>query len=463
MQGSVYIPKIVQLHHPSGELYDSYRQFADAHPDANWFQSDAFFRFVALWPEAKPILLVAFRDEALKDPGRRFSKVQDPGQQDFSLRSGQTPNQPQTTQNAERRTHHPTQNPSTSSQSTQNAERKTQNLKGSLLAVVIEDSVPRMLNFFPLAGLYKRFTTRTVVYGGPLLAEGRRLEREMTLKALLGSLHDTAGKQSLFTQFRNFSDLTEYIPLFHAQKYRYHDRLNLLVDTPDKDTAWKNMSATRRRQVRKSLANGAEIIYNPSSAEIDQFYDILKTLYRKKVRKPLPSRTFFHALNPNSAKPKESCELSVESCQLNSQPTTHNSQPTSHNSQPTTHNSQLTSHTTILVQHNNRIIGGIACPILPGKAMYEWYVCGLDREYKPHDIYPSVLATWAAIDYAAENGIPTFDFMGLGKPDEKYGVRDFKARFGGKWVNYGRFSRVNKRVFYAVAEIVYNVKRLIMR
>jgi len=50
--------------------------------------------------------------------------------------------------------------------------------------------------------------------------------------------------------------------------------------------------------------------------------------------------------------------------------------------------------------------------------------------------------------------------MGLGKPEEPYGVRDFKARFGGRWVNYGRFSRVNKRVGYAISELIYNLKRV---
>ena len=29
--------------------------------------------------------------------------------------------------------------------------------------------------------------------------------------------------------------------------------------------------------------------------------------------------------------------------------------------------------------------------------------------------------------------------MGAGEPDKPYGVREFKARFGGKEVEYGRF------------------------
>ena len=46
---------------------------------------------------------------------------------------------------------------------------------------------------------------------------------------------------------------------------------------------------------------------------------------------------------------------------------------------------------------------------------------------------------WISIDYACKNGIEKFDFMGAGSPDEDYGVRDFKAKFGGSLVEPGRF------------------------
>ena len=40
---------------------------------------------------------------------------------------------------------------------------------------------------------------------------------------------------------------------------------------------------------------------------------------------------------------------------------------------------------------------------------------GLDEEFK--NVYPSVLATWAPIDYALKNNLKVFDFMGVGVPD----------------------------------------------
>ena len=43
--------------------------------------------------------------------------------------------------------------------------------------------------------------------------------------------------------------------------------------------------------------------------------------------------------------------------------------------------------------------------------------------------------------------------MGAGKPDEGYGVRDFKARFGGTMVEEGRFIHVSHPVLYSIGKI----------
>ncbi len=100
-------------------------------------------------------------------------------------------------------------------------------------------------------------------------------------------------------------------------------------------------------------------------------------------------------------------------------------------------------------------MGGILSPVTPGKTIYEWYVCGLDQQYK--EVHPSVLATWAALEYAVEHNIPEFDFMGVGIPEREYGVREFKSRFGGEMVNFGRFARINHKYYYAIAETGYNL------
>ncbi len=100
----------------------------------------------------------------------------------------------------------------------------------------------------------------------------------------------------------------------------------------------------------------------------------------------------------------------------------------------------------LLVWFDGRVIGGIYCPVLERRSIFEFYICGLDREYR--DQYPSVMATWAAMDYASSNGIPCFDLMGAGVSGKDYGVREFKARFGGRQEEYGRFLKINNRFLY---------------
>ena len=53
-----------------------------------------------------------------------------------------------------------------------------------------------------------------------------------------------------------------------------------------------------------------------------------------------------------------------------------------------------------------------------------------------------------AIDYANKNNIEYFDFMGAGKPDQDYGVREFKSKFGGELVEFGRFVKILNPMLY---------------
>jgi lipid II:glycine glycyltransferase (peptidoglycan interpeptide bridge formation enzyme) len=90
------------------------------------------------------------------------------------------------------------------------------------------------------------------------------------------------------------------------------------------------------------------------------------------------------------------------------------------------------------------------CPVYDQRVIYEWYIGGEDGIHK--GVYPSILATWAAIRYATEKHMTTFDFLGAGKPGEEYGVREFKVSFGGDVVNYGRFTRINDRFLYFIGK-----------
>ena len=54
------------------------------------------------------------------------------------------------------------------------------------------------------------------------------------------------------------------------------------------------------------------------------------------------------------------------------------------------------------------------------------------------------------IKFAIENNLKMVDFMGAGKPNEDYGVRDFKLQFGGELVEHGRYNNIFNPSLYKI-------------
>lgn len=285
-------------------------------------------------------------------------------------------------------------------------------ISGLLLAVIIRE----------YSSFLGYFSSRTVVYGGPLL-ESTLAQPDQIIDKLLKELITQVRNRSVFIQFRNFTDISGCKEVFIKNGFKYLERLNYIVDTTSEEVVRHRISDSKLRQIKKGLNAGAEICEPGNVDEVKAFYNILYYLYKFKVKKPLPEWSFFE----NFYKQAEAGKLGVIR----------------------------------LVKFKGKIIGGILAPVFGKKSIYEWYVCGLDDEYK--NLYPSALATWAAIDYALKNKIGSFDFMGVGVPDRDYGVRDFKARFGGELVNYGRFGKINNKLVYTITEIGYNILSLMKR
>lgn len=285
-------------------------------------------------------------------------------------------------------------------------------IAGLMLAVIIKE----------FSGLFGFFSSRTVVYGGPIINCNSN-HPDKILDLMLKELIDKVKNRSIFIQFRNFTDMSGKKTIFQKNGFKFMERLNYLVDTSSDQKVKHNISESKLRQIKKGLASGASIVEPDGIREVEDFYQILQYLYKYKVKKPLPCWEFFK----NFYEQSKTGRLGIIR----------------------------------LIKFNNRIIGGILSPVFNNKVIYEWYVCGLDEEFK--NVYPSVLATWAPIDYALKNNLKVFDFMGVGVPDRDYGVREFKSKFGGEMVNYGRFGRINNKFLYAITEIGFNILALMKK
>jgi serine/alanine adding enzyme len=291
----------------------------------------------------------------------------------------------------------------------------------ALFALDSDNKIRSMLQGFLQTvkkGLLALLSTRCILLKSPLYDDPE------ALSLLLIALKEFAGTRAVYTEIRSHYSDEISNKIYTQWGFNPKPHLNFVVDCSDRDKSWSNISESKRRQIRKSLANGAVIIDNPSSGQLDEFYAILRNLYAEKVRKPLPSKAFFNAMHQLSQIKPECIKF-------------------------------------LFVSYQNKIIGGICSPISGKKAVHELYIAGLDEQYK--ELYPSSLATWAAIDYAVMNGIQTFDFMGAGKPDEDYGVREFKSRFGGILTDAPRYVCVHSPLRMTFAEAGFQLLQRVRR
>ena len=180
------------------------------------------------------------------------------------------------------------------------------------------------------------------------------------------------------------------------------------MPTVDVDTAFQQLSSTKRRDVKISQKEEVEIVELQSDDDIENYYNLLSDLYKTKIKTPLFPFEFFEKI------------IKIPECRL------------------------------FGIKYQGEVIGGSVCVFLAKKAVYEWFCCGMDGKFK--NIFASTLSTWAGIEFAAKNGYNYFDMMGAGKPGEKYSVREFKAKFGGDLVEYGRFLYVYNSFLYRIGK-----------
>lgn len=253
------------------------------------------------------------------------------------------------------------------------------------------------------SAIKQALTRRAIIVGGPCLADDcTDVEVETLMKAVRKELKSDA----IYVECRNFNDYSKWKTAFAAAGFEYVPHLNFHIDTSSMDIADANLGKSRKRDIRTTIREGVTVIEHPTDEQVCEYYKVLDNLYRTKVKTPLFPLSFFLALNKH------------EDGRL------------------------------LLIEYQGRIIGGTVCVEQANKCVYEWFVCGEDGIY-PH-VFPSCYATYAGIKYAAEHGCERFDMMGAGKPDEAYGVRDFKAKFGGKEVEHGRFLCITKPLLYKI-------------
>ena len=265
-------------------------------------------------------------------------------------------------------------------------------------------------------GPLHRFTTRAIVYGGTLCVPGPYGEKALT--RLLQFYRREAKGSALFTELRNLLDTSPLQPILNDNGFVYADHLNYLVDlNRPAEAVLQSVGQRTRKKIRHALRQGEVIVEECSRHEqVAICYQLLQKTY-VAAQVPLADRSLFEAaydiLYPHGM-------------------------------------------VKFLLARIGDDYAAASVELIYKDRIYGWYG-GMDRAYS--DYVPNELLLWHIFRWGAENGYKVYDFGGAGKPDEKYGVRDFKAKFGGQLVCYGRNTYVHMPRLLRLSQSVYAVYR----
>lgn len=290
-------------------------------------------------------------------------------------------------------------------------------------AVKDEESVQALLSPVQLTlygGLLGPLTTRAVAYGAALCNPDP--EGQQALKTMLVAYARATGRQALFTEMRNLSDLSALQPVLQECGYKYEDHLDYLIDlSGSPDEVMARIGTRTRKHIRQGLRRGdVQIKQVVDPQEVSVCYDLLQKTYTN-AGVPLADRSLFESTF-EVLQSRGMCRFSLAF--VKGEPV------------------------------------ATSVELLYKEVMYGWYG-GLDRRYA--DYMPGEMLMWDILKWGAENGYRVYDFGGAGKPGETYRVRDFKAKFGGQLVCFGRNTCVHSPLLYALSTYGYDLYRRMRR
>lgn len=286
--------------------------------------------------------------------------------------------------------------------------------KGRILALLM----PVYINLFS-SPLLRKITTRAVCFGSALFDDGQ--EGRQALRYLLSEYSAQARKKAIFTELRNICEYDSLRPLFYQCGFRFEDHLNFLINLEaSHENVFKRVGARTRKNLKRAIRkNLVEIEEVKDPGKLSICYDLLKNTYRRPAI-PLADFSLFKAAF-EILLPKKMIRISLASVK-----------------------GQAVA---------------VSFDLLYKKTIYAWYG-GVDRRYG--SFLPNELLTWDILRWGCLNGFELYDFGGAGRPGQKYGVRSFKAKFGGQMVNYGRFVNIHSKLIYYLDIAFYNVLRHIL-
>lgn len=297
---------------------------------------------------------------------------------------------------------------------------QTKNFHPTLWAVARHDGevlallLPVRITMF--GRLFNRMTSRAIVYGSVICAPGG--DGEQALDKLLQVYIRSMRGKVLFTELRNLSDMSDIQPTLRAKAFNYEEHLNYLIKiNRSLDDIMQNIGRRTRKKIRQGLRQSKVTIEEVNRPEqLSVCYELISKSYAR-ARVPLADRSLFES----------AFDILYKKGMVK-----------------------------FLLARVDDVCVATTVELVYKDMIYGWY-SGIDRKYSRYN--PNELLMWYLLSFGSKNGYNVYDFGGAGKPDEEYGVRNFKAKFGGKLVCFGRNTFIHTPYLLQFSKFGYHLCR----
>jgi len=265
-------------------------------------------------------------------------------------------------------------------------------------------------------GFIGKFSSRSIIHGGPIVANN---DLDI-LNLLLIEYNKIIYGKAIFSQFRNIWDWSiSEKSIFIKNGFNLEDHLDLLHDLSiNKEAIFSKIHSGRKKNIRRAEKNG--LTFNEVIKE-DDFLECLELIVKtyKRIKLPIPEKAFFMISFKN---------LTAKGILK-----------------------------TFSATYDKKIIGTRLVLCYKG-LIYDWYA-GSDDLYL--DKFTNDFLPWKIMEWGCLNNYQTFDFGGAGKPNKPYGVRDYKLKFGGELVNFGRFEKTHHPFLMKLGMFGFKIYKMI--
>lgn len=265
-------------------------------------------------------------------------------------------------------------------------------------------------------GYLESLSLHSTIRGGPVFRDTKNGARAASL---LLQNYDNMAKDwgPLYTRIYPLFDTPQLIPAYIENNYEYGGWNNYIINLKRPvEEIWRGINEANRKNIKKA-SNEIVIEEVTEKSLIPEFYKLIAQNYASKGQ-PLEEIEYFQnafeILSPNMAK-------------------------------------------FFIAKINDEYVAARLVLTYKG-IVYDWHTGALEKYVS---LKPNNLLVWHILKWGSENGYHTFDFGGGGEPRQYLeGWVEFKRRFGGKLVSYGRYTKIHqeKKMYIAKKGFQYYKK-----